>query len=280
MAESNVASVVNRSLRQAVSRLRLAPVALAVYEAVARTNPVVALSNLRFRSGGAPDGLPIPPAHMRFLVAGSTDIQWFLKGGALGAQAVQDVLAKRNVQLAANQAILDFGCGCGRVTRYWRGATQARVCGSDYNPNLIDWSKGYLRFAEFQLNELSPPLSYVENEFDVVYAFSVFTHLTEDLQTSWMTELARVLKSGGLLVFSTHGDRYIHRLNESERRRFAAGQLVVRDDVSTPGSNACSAYHPMTYVRDHLAGQLELLDFHPEGARGNPHQDLYVLRKR
>jgi SAM-dependent methyltransferase len=279
MAESNVASVVNRSLRHAVSRFRLAPVALAVYEGVARANPAVVLSNLKFRSAGAPDGLPIPPAHMRFLVAGSISIRWFLKGGDLGARAVRDATAKHGVQLGANHAILDFGSGCGRVTRYWRGA-QARVCGSDYNSSLVDWSKRNLPFAEFRPNKLAPPLSYADSEFDVVYAFSVFTHLTEELQASWMAELARVLRPGGLLVFSTHGERYVHRLNESERRRFAAGHLVVRDDVSAPGSNACSAYHPMAYVRDHLAGRLELVDFVPEGARGNPHQDLYVLRKR
>jgi SAM-dependent methyltransferase len=279
MAESSVASMVNRSLRHAVSRFRLAPAALAVYEGVARVNPVVALSNLKFRSGGAPDGLPIPPAHMRFLVAGSTDIQWFLNGGGLGAQAVQEVLAQRKVRLGTSQAILDFGCGCGRVTRYWRGATEARVCGTDYNASLIDWSRLNLPFAEFQVNELAPPLRYADNAFDLVYALSVFTHLTEHLQMAWIGELTRVLRPHGLLVFSTHGERYLHRLNESERRRFAAGQLVVRDDVSSPGSNSCSAYHPMTYVRDHLAGQLEVIDFKPEGARGNPHQDLYVLRK-
>jgi SAM-dependent methyltransferase len=271
--------MVNRSLRHAVSRFRLAPLALGLYEGLTRANPVVAFSNLKFRSSGAPDGLPIPPTHMRFLVAGSADIQWFLKGGALGAQTVQEVLTQGNVALGEGQAILDFGCGCGRVTRYWRGATTARVCGTDYNPTLIEWSQRNLPFAQFSVNDLAPPLSYSEHEFDVIYAFSVFTHLTEDLQSMWMGELARVLRPGGLLMFSTHGDSYVHRLDESERRRFADGQLVVRDDVSAPGSNTCSAYHPMTYVKDRLAGSLELADFRPDGAKGNPHQDLYVLRK-
>jgi hypothetical protein len=94
-----------------------------------------------------------------------------------------------------------------------------------------------------------------------------------------MLELTRVLKPGGHLLLSTHGNSYVHRLNDEERQRFAAGNLVVKNDVSAPGSNTCSAYHPEVYVRERLAGDLEVMDFYSEGARGNPRQDLYVLRK-
>ena len=53
----------------------------------------------------------------------------------------------------------------------------------------------------------------------------------------------------------------------------------MKNEVKAPGSNTCSAYHPLAYVRDHLSVGLELVDFQPLGARGNPHQDLYVLHK-
>jgi hypothetical protein len=68
-------------------------------------------------------------------------------------------------------------------------------------------------------------------------------------------------------------------LNRAERRQFEGGGLVVKNNVNAPGSNTCSAYHPFSYVRDQLAAGLEIVDFQAEGARGNPHQDLYVLRK-
>jgi SAM-dependent methyltransferase len=176
-------------------------------------------------------------------------------------------------------AILDFGCGCGRVTRFWHGATKARICGTDYNQQLIEWCQQNLPFAAFGANQLTPPLTYDDGEFDLIYAFSVFTHLTEDLQAPWMVELTRVLKPGGHLLLSAHGDSYLDRLNDEERQRFAAGNLVVKDDVSAPGSNTCSAYHPVAFVRDQLARDLVVVDFIPEGARGNPKQDLYLLRK-
>jgi SAM-dependent methyltransferase len=272
------ASALNRTLRETISKTGLAPIALSLYEALARANPMVALSNLRFRADGAPDGLPIPPAHLRFLVAGTVDVDWFLRGGALGMESIREVAGQTDA-FDETAAILDFGCGCGRVTRFWRGVTKARICGTDYNQQLIEWCQQNLPFAAFGANQLTPPLTYHDREFDLIYAFSVFTHLTEDLQASWMLELTRVLKPEGHLLLSTHGDSYLDRLNDEERQRFAAGNLVVKDDVSAPGSNSCSAYHPVAFVRDQLARDLVVVDFIPEGARGNPKQDLYLLRK-
>ena len=78
---------------------------------------------------------------------------------------------------------------------------------------------------------------------------------------------------------TTHGERYRPRLSASERERFDAGELVVRR-AEAAGSNLCAAFHPRAYVQETLAGQLEAVEFVPEGAKGNPYQDLHLLRKR
>ena len=272
-------TAVRRSLRDQVSNLGLATPAARVIRAITGSDPRTVLANARYRSRGAPDGLPIPPPDLLFLVAGTTSISWFLEGGARGADTVRDALQRRGVQIDQLGAILDFGCGCGRVLRHWHDLRRVRVFGSDYGPNLVEWCRHNLSFADVGVNQLAPPLVYADTEFDLVYAFSVFSHLTEDLQVPWMTELTRVLKSGGHLLVSTHGESYLHRLNAEESRRFAGGALVVKNDVKAPGSNMCAAYHPLGYVRARMSGGLELIDFQPEGARGNPHQDLYVFRK-
>jgi hypothetical protein len=46
-----------------------------------------------------------------------------------------------------------------------------------------------------------------------------------------------------------------------------------------PGTNLCSAYHPERYLRDTFAQGFAFLELEPEGARGNPTQDLVLLRK-
>jgi hypothetical protein len=111
-----------------------------------------------------------------------------------------------------------------------------------------------------------------------VYALSVFTHLTEELQTAWRDELRRVLRPGGRLLVTTHGRAYLPRLESDERLRFERGELVVRW-ADLAGSNLCSAYHPERYVRETLAHGFDLSTIEPEGARGNPTQDLVVLRR-
>jgi SAM-dependent methyltransferase len=236
--------------------------------------------NARFMAeAGGLDGLPVPPAHLILLVTGTADLEWYVEGGRRAAVSLKSLLERNRVDPARLRAILDFGCGCGRVTRHWRGLP-AEVFGADYNRHLVDWCKKNLAFARFAPNDLKPPLPHPDGRFDFVYALSVFTHLPEALQRAWMEDLARVIQPGGHLAVSLHGKRYLGDLNESERRAFESGRLVVRQ-ADSPGSNVCGAYHPPDYVKHTLvAGLFDVVDFAPEGATGNPHQDLYLLRRR
>ncbi len=205
-------------------------------------------------------------------VAGTGDADWFLRGGRAGYDAIAT-----HVPLGEIQSVLDFGCGCGRVTRWWHDF-HGEVSGSDVSLPAIDWCRDNLPFARFEQNALAPPLVFADESFDLVYALSVFTHLTADLQLAWRDELQRVLRPGGLLLLTTHGRSYMPRLGDDERPRFEQGELVVRwGEVA--GTNLCSAYHPESYLRETFARGFSFVELEPEGARGNPTQDLVVLRK-
>lgn len=223
------------------------------------------------------DGLPIPPARLRILVAASPDIAWFIESGRRGAESIRTMLDRHGIVLDQSTPILDFGCGCGRVTRQFAALGPA-VHGTDLNPALVAWCRRHLTFGRFEINGLAPPLPFEDGRFALVYALSVFTHLPESLQAAWMQELRRVVRPGGHVLFTTHGVRYLSELEPADRDRFAAGQLVIRRD-DRPGSNVCGAYHPETYVREHLARGFTVVDFVAEGAGGNPFQDLWLLRR-
>jgi SAM-dependent methyltransferase len=226
----------------------------------------------------AADDLPLPPAELIVRVAGTADVDWFLEGGRLAGETIRGAAARAGRPIEELGALLDFGCGCGRVTRRWRSLNGVAVHGSDASDDAIAWCKRYLAFGEFRVNRLEPPLGYADASFDLVYALSVLTHLPEELGLAWRDELRRVLRPGGLLVLSIHGPAYRERLSDEERERFDAGELVVRWE-SAAGTNLCAAYHPHDYVRGRLAEGFRLEDLVPEGATGNPHQDLIVLRK-
>ena len=236
------------------------------------------LRGLPLRASQRRAGLPVPPGSLIHLVANTEDVAWFLETGALAARSIREVLAECNVAPETFESILDFGCGVGRVMRHWSDVRGPRFHGTDYNPRLIDWCRSHLPFARFEINELDKPLSYSDRSFDFIYCLSVFTHLNQTLETFWMKELSRLLNPGGYLLITAHGDHYLSRLSPDEQAAYREGNVVVQK-ATRAGSNDCATFHPESYVRGTLANGLEVVRMVPEGALGNPRQDLYLLKK-
>src|SRR5678815_5338804 len=138
-------------------------------------------------------GIPVPPRDLIYLVSGHRSASRFLKRGLVASNTIREVLERNGVEIDNFSAILDFGCGVGRIMRHWNRLQHPALHGTDYNPRLVEWCKQNLSFAEFKVNTLSGELPYESETFDFIYAFSVFTHLSEPLQFAWMKELARAL---------------------------------------------------------------------------------------
>lgn len=106
----------------------------------------------------------------------------------------------------AGRRVLDFGCGTGRVLRHFLAeAEEGEMWGCDINEDAIRWLERELSpplrvFA----NRESPPLPLGSGDFDLIWAFSVFTHITDEW-SAWLLELHRLLADGGLLIASFCG---------------------------------------------------------------------------
>jgi SAM-dependent methyltransferase len=223
------------------------------YRVLERAQTVRALPELFSRSRGqGSDGLPLPPPILRVQVSGLARGEAFIVQSHHAAQAVLGGVRRAGRELEEFDAVLDFGCGCGRVMRRWAGISGPSFYGSDYNPKFIEWCRENLPFAQFEVNGLAPPLPFADGQFDLVYALSVFTHLTEPLQHQWITELRRVIKPGGLILFSTRGDAWAWKLEPEERARYDQGEVVIRYG-EVAGTNLCAAFHPWSYVHEMLA---------------------------
>lgn len=233
--------------------------------------------NSRVWLRGAGDGLPVPPLRLVRASTGTSSLTWLLEGGKLAAGSIRDILAAQGIDIRSLGSILDFGCGCGRVLRQW-APLSAAIHGADYNPHAVEWCRRHLQFARCQHNGLAPPLPYEREQFDLVYALSVFTHLPEPLMFDWMQEMGRVLKPQGLLIISTHGTAFLDQLSPEQQADFGAGRAVVKDQ-SSAGTNRCGMYFSEDYIRHRLAAGFDVLDFVPQGAKGNPPQDLTLLRR-
>jgi SAM-dependent methyltransferase len=137
----------------------------------------------------------------------------------------------------------------------------------------------HLPFVSVRRNQVAPPLPYPDASMDLVYAFSVLTHLPADMQGAWLWDLYRVLRPRGRLLVSTHGEAYAETLTRDERAAFEAGELVSRFE-GLPGSNLCGTYHPPVAMR-RLAREcgFEVRRFRASGARANGRQDLWLLAR-
>jgi SAM-dependent methyltransferase len=228
----------------------------------------------------APDRWPIPPPALRAKVSWPADARFFLESGRTQAELIRGVVSRNGGDVAGMEAILDFGCGCGRLARWWSEVPGPTIHGCDYNPDLVEWCAANLTFMRTAVNRLEPPLPYGAERFDLVYALSVFTHMSEELQDRWLAELRRVLRPGGLLFFTVSGDAYAEKLSPEDRVRYGHANLVTHfTDVE--GSNLCAAYHPPAYVRTHMVDRLELVAEVP-GGRGSGAamlQDGYLVRR-
>jgi ubiquinone/menaquinone biosynthesis C-methylase UbiE len=231
------------------------------------------------RRGGVLDGLPVPPARLRVMVDGNGSLRYFDYASALSRDVILRTLREDGVELASLGAILDFGCGCGRVARQWSALRGPELHGCDYNPELVAWCRDKLDFMEARVNGLEPPLPYAAERFDLVYAISVFTHLTTALTEAWLDELARVVQPGGRLLLTTHGTVHRPLMRPAARAAFDRGDpAVVRP--RTPGTNACAAFHPRAYMEAQLASRFESVSFHGDGANRPFRQDVYLARAK
>jgi SAM-dependent methyltransferase len=220
-----------------------------------------------------PDRLPLPPPGLMRDSCGLAEARLFFDSGALAADCIRTALRDSGVQLEDLDAVLDFGCGCGRVMRHWKWLRGPRLLGADTSASAIEWCRAGLPFADFELNAPDPPLAHEAGALDLVYAISVLPHLTESAQLAWMQELARVLRPGGLLLLSVRGASFLDELDPSSRDSFERGELVV-----LRGIRETIAYHPESYVRERLASGWALEAFAPVGAE-DVAEDLVLLRK-
>ena len=107
-------------------------------------------------------------------------------------------------------AVLDLGVGGGRTTPYLC-RNSSRYVGVDYAPEMIRVCREKYPNQEFVEAEASDLSSFASGSFDVVVmAFNGFDYvIPEEKRARCCAECHRVLKPGGIFLFSSHNPRSI-----------------------------------------------------------------------
>jgi SAM-dependent methyltransferase len=121
---------------------------------------------------------------------------------------------KGNISLAEN--ILDFGCGWGRIIRFFiKDIEQQKLWGCDPAAEVVQWCNLQSKWWNFEYINPYPPTIFADNTFDFIYSFSVFSHLSEEFHLNLLSEIRRILKPGGIYVTTTRNREAIQFFSES-----------------------------------------------------------------
>ncbi len=228
--------------------------------------------------------VPCPPVDLIRRVDGC-DIPTFymLKGVKNYYEFCQ--LIEQYTKVGEVNSLLDWGCGCGRIISFFeRFSLIPKIYGCDIDEEAIAWCQEHLPRASFCVSPLYPPTEYEAQQFDLIISFSVFTHLSRELQFQWLEELQRISRPGGYLFVTVQGEFAAlpnllqGKLNEELRDGI---HDEIRDprigEVAPPGYYR-SVFQTKEYTLREWSRYFEILECRMGGA-GN-HHDLIVMRNR
>jgi SAM-dependent methyltransferase len=231
---------------------------------------------------------PLPPPDLRMRVHGSADPMSFQKEGSTGYVRLQRLLqtyfAKRLQDFAS---ILDWGCGSGRMLRYFPEQALPHVTGIDIDQEAMEWCRQAFPQAQFLAVPTEPPTPLASEAFDLIYANSVLTHLREKDHLQWLRELYRLAKRGAVLLLSTSGERnwWNAQFPSSRfvewrvtRNGFYEGGRNTNLDALGVGDYYRNVSVSADYIWRNWSQWFEIVD-HFQSGFGNM-QDMTVLRKR
>lgn len=214
----------------------------------------------------------------------------YAAGGAGCLALIEQALAAVGRSAGDVSSWLDFGCGHGRVLRHLvQAVPPGRIWAADLNPEAVAFCASELGVSPLDGTDLAVPDG---RRFEVIYAFSVVTHLPEEAGLELLARFGRALAPGGVLLFTTHGERSLG-LIEHQARWLVSQAEDIRAEVSRGGFS----YRPYPHYRGggygmawHSAGWLvdAMAELHGDAMRLVSHlphalegvQDAFVYQRR
>jgi SAM-dependent methyltransferase len=222
-------------------------------------------------------------------------------GTALAAQSVcfyrklkemQDRHGRRGIDRAR---VLDFGCGWGRLTRMLaRDVEPGRLFGCDPVEEILEVCRENRVPAKLARSEFLPESLPFGKKFDLVFSFSVFTHISEAAHLASLNAIHAGLKEDGLLVVTVRPPAYLDfnplmapaaealgpdrdRALQQPRCIFVPHQTEGHPQFEGGRMSYGETVITLPYVREKWAPMFELLDV--SVLTGDMYQVALTLRK-
>ena len=114
---------------------------------------------------------------------------------------IENPIIKKMMPNIDGKTILDLGCGDGNMDKYFVKNGAKKVFALDISQNMINEAKkvNFDPKITYQVKKMEN-LSSINQKFDIVYSSLAF-HYVKDFD-KLITDIAKLLKKGGVLVFS------------------------------------------------------------------------------
>lgn len=118
-------------------------------------------------------------------------------------RGLQEQNAERSVRRSP-LTVLDVGCGLGDIHQYVTGSDIAiRLSGVDVAASLIDQARQSNPSVNYDVYA-GDTLPYADNSFDAAYTIAVMHHVPPAQWVSFLEEMRRVVRPGGLIAIFEH----------------------------------------------------------------------------
>ena len=136
-------------------------------------------------------------------------------------------LAAERDRLGRRVRVLDLGCGEGHFAGVLSRA-DAEVMACDVAEEPLRRARANHPDLDLRLTDPEGPLPFADANFDIVWAGETIEHVLDTSQ--WLSEVRRVLPSGGLILLSTPDHGLFSRLRFAVSERAFAGHFDPRSD--------------------------------------------------
>jgi len=229
----------------------------------------------------APDQLNVNFISLRIIMKNALDNQVAYWNGVSSEKNFTHPLNTEKIKqyIAQDSAILDFGCGYGRIGNELHNLGFTNIVGIDSSEGMIARGRRafpYLHLKVFQGNKVP----FDANEFDAVVLFAVLTCIpTNAGQKGLVSELFRVLRPGGIIYVSDYW------LQQNERNRKRYNEFQTKFDqygVFELPEGAVVRHHTRDWIKELFADfhTVEMLDCEVESMNGNKSSCFQLIGRK
>lgn len=151
---------------------------------------------------------PLPSEHDQRLWAGNSGL-YLMQQGNVFVDRMFEVYARGRTVDLSKMKVLDYGCGWGRLMRMlYRYVPADHITGLDPWPPSLDRCAQTRVKGELKQIDYIPKSLPVKGPFDLIFAYSVFTHISERAQTAALKAMRNVIAKDGLLALTIRQVNY------------------------------------------------------------------------